>query len=139
MKRPIIVLCIVACIIGICVYARYRVDEARERIFAYAEEIFTHIEKEDASKVQQTVGELREYWRGEQRYLVLFFRHAELDEISRAVSKLGAHAAFEEYNDLSAELGVILWQIDHIWESDRAKPGSIMALSALLTIAFSPS
>jgi len=127
MNRPVIVLFIVAGIIAVCVVARVRVDNAHKVVHAYGQSILAEVQAENAPGVRAVVADLQEYWRGEQRYLVIFFRHTEMDEISRAVSKLEAHAQHEEWGDLAAEMNVVLWQIDHIWENERIKPESILA------------
>ena len=124
MKRPIIVLVLIVGIIAVSAYSRSRVYQARETLHAYAQTIFTYIEKEDAAGAQTAVEELATYWQKEQRLLILFLRHAELDELSRSVARLGSFAAFEEYADLDAELRAILWQIDHIWHSERLRVGT---------------
>lgn len=125
MKRLVIVLVVSAGIIAVCVYARHRVSTARERLHAYAAPIFAYIEKEDGDAIKNSVETLVKFWQGEHIYLILFFRHSEVDEVSRSVSRLKSYARFEEYADLHAELRTILWQIDHIWQSERVRIGNI--------------
>jgi len=125
-KRPIIVLLVIIGIIAVCVHARHRVGAAREKLHAYAGVVFSHIEEEDAQAAQSAVEALSNYWRKEQRYLILFLRHAELDEVSRSVARLKSHAEFEEWADLHSELRAILWQIDHIWQSERIRIGTFL-------------
>ena len=124
MKRPIIVLALILGIIAVSAYSRSRVGQAWETLHAYAETIFTYIEKEDAAGAQSVVEALDSYWQKEQRILILFLRHAEIDELSRSVARLKSYAAFEEYADLHAELRAILWQIDHIRLSERIQIGA---------------
>lgn len=123
MKQMIVVMFLVVGIGSVCLYARGRASEAREQLNFYTNSIFEHIENDDDDKTKTKVGGLVHYWHGEQRRLILFFRHAEVDEISRSVSRLAALAEFDEQADLKAELGSIIWQIEHIWESDRVRIG----------------
>jgi len=125
-KRPIIVLLVIIGIIAVSAHARHRVGAARENLHAYAGAIFPHIEKEDAPGAQKAVEALSNYWLNEQQYLILFLRHAELDELSRSVARLKSHAEFEEWSDLHSELRAILWQIDHIWQSERIRIGTFL-------------
>ena len=129
MKRLVVVIVMMIGIISVCVYARHRVSTARERLHLYAHNIFTYIEREDEHAIGAAVKSLHDYWQEEYIYLILFFRHSEVDEVSRSVSKLKSYADFEEYADLHAELCSVLWQIDHIWQSERVRLGAVFLRS----------
>ena len=126
MKRQIIVIFVVIGIVAVCIYARHRAGEAREMVHFYALPIFFYIEQQDGPGAQKAVEALVAYWEREQRYLMIFSRHTEIDELSRTVSRLKSYAIFEEFADLHAELRAVLWQIDHIWETERVRVGTIL-------------
>jgi len=126
MKRMIIVLFLAVGVLAVCLYARSHATQARDRLHAYATVISTGIEEKDEAAVKSGVAGMVSYWEGEQRRLIPFFRHAEIDEVSRGVSRLKAYTDPEDYSDLEAEIRAILWQIDHIWESDRFRVGEFL-------------
>jgi len=126
MKRLVVVLIILAGIVGICVYSLYRIDETRARLHVYGELLFAAVEQEDSQAAQTAAESLANYWQEEQQWMIIFFRHVEVDSISSGVARLTAFADAEEYSDLDAELRAILWQIDHIWRSEQIRIRSIL-------------
>jgi len=125
-KRAVICLLIAIAIVGFCVHAYQQIDSAREQVHAYARLIFAAIEEEDGPAARQTAQALDEYWKKERQNLVIFFRNEELDEVSRAIAKLTAHAAADEFADVDAELRTTIWQVDHIWQGERVRIRSIL-------------
>ena len=126
MKQLITVAFLMIGVLSVCLYARHQATQAREQLHAYAGVISSALEREDEDAVKEAVAGLVSYWEAEQRRLVPFFRHAEIDEVSRAVARLEAYTDPDDRSDLEAELFAILWQIDHIWESDRFRFGSFL-------------
>ena len=126
MKKMIVVLFISLGILAVCLYARHQTTQARDQLHIHAGAIFSSAERGDEDAVKKAVEALVSYWEGEQRRLVPFFRHAEIDEVSRAVARLEAYTGADDRSDLEAELYTILWQIDHIWESDRIRIGNTL-------------
>jgi len=124
MKRLIVVLFLAAGVLAVCFYARVQATQARDQLHTYAAAILAGVEQEDDDAVKNAVESLVSYWEVEQRRLIPFFRHAEIDEVSRAVARLGAYTDTDDHSDLEAELRAILWQINHIWESDRFRVGN---------------
>jgi len=125
-KRLVIVLFILAGIIAVCLYSLHRVGEVKARIHAYGDTLSTAIKEEDGDAARRAATALAEYWQEEQQWMIVFFRHVEVDSISSAVARLTAFADAEEYSDLDAELRTILWQIDHIWRSEQVRVRSIL-------------
>jgi len=126
MKQLITVAFLMLGVLAVCLWARHQATEARDRLHAYAEAISSAVEREDEDAVKEAVANMVSYWEVEQRRLIPFFRHAEVDEVSRAVASLKAYTDPDDRSSLEAELRVILWQIDHIWESDRFRFGDVL-------------
>ncbi|MCL2857667.1 MAG: DUF4363 family protein [Oscillospiraceae bacterium] len=126
MKQMIVVLFLAVGVIAVCLYARSQATQARDQLHIYAEAIFSGAEQEDEDAVKKAVEAITSYWEVEQHRLIPFFRHAEVDEVSRAVARLGAYTDPEDRSDLESELRAILWQINHIWESDRFRIGNFL-------------
>ena len=122
MKRLIVVAVLLIGIVGIAVFSRNRISEARERVFAYTSAILAYIEEENSPGIEKTVASLNDYWQKEQQLLILFIRHSEVDEISRTVARLKSLTDPEDHSQLGSELRAIAWQIDHIWQTDRIWP-----------------
>ena len=126
MKRAGIALLIATLIVWTCVQSHQRIDGARERVDGYARLLFAAIEEEDGQAAQQAAQALDEYWKKERQSLIVFFRNEELDEASRAIAKLTAYAAAEEFADMDAELRTAIWQVDHIWQAEQVRLRSIL-------------
>ena len=124
MKRLAIVSVLVLGIIAISAYARHTVNDTRQTLHDFYGEIYSGIKSQDINNIEHGVQQLVEYWTQQQRHLLRFFRHAEIDEISHSVSRLKAYTADKkDHSELEAEIRAIVRQIDHIWESDRVRMG----------------
>ena len=126
MKQLITVAFLMIGVLSVCLWARHQATQAREQLHAHAQVILAGLEQEDEDGVKEAVAGMVSYWETEQRRLIPFFRHAEIDEVSRAVARLKAYTDPDDRSDLEAELRTILWQIDHIWESDRFRFGNFL-------------
>ena len=126
MKQLITVAFLMLGVLAVCLWARHQATQARDQLHAYAEAILSGVQEEDEDAVKQAVAAMVSYWEAEQRRLIPFFRHAELDEVSRAVASLKAYTDPGDRSSLEAELRTILWQISHIWESDRFRFGDVL-------------
>ena len=126
MKQLITVAFLMLGVLAVCFYARHQATQAREQLHTYAGIIMHSVEQEDEDGVKEAVANLVSYWDVEQRRLIPFFRHAEIDEVSRAVASLKAYTDPDDRGDLEAALRTILWQINHIWESDRFRIGDLL-------------
>ena len=126
MKQLITVAFLMLGVLAVCFYARHQATQARDQLHTYAEAILSAAQDEDEDAVKQAVAKIVSYWDVEQRRLIPFFRHAEIDEVSRSVASLKAYTDPDDRSSLEAELRTILWQINHIWESDRFRFGSVL-------------
>ena len=126
MKQLITVAFLMLGVLAVCLYARHQATEARDQLHAHAQAVSSAVEREDEDAVKEAVANMVSYWEVEQRRLIPFFRHAEIDEVSRAVASLKAYTDPDDRSSLEAELRIILWQIDHIWESDRFRFGDVL-------------
>lgn len=125
MKRVIIVLAIILAILGICAYSLYRVKEVNDQVHAFTDAVFAAIQAEDQEQTIQLVQSFSSYWREEEAVLAHFVRHAHVDEIANSIAKLEPLAEYESYGDIAAELTVILWQVEHVYQSERIKLGNL--------------
>ena len=126
MKRFALVSGIMFCIVCICIYSMYYVKQAKDRVDNYTDAISAAIESENSGMIREDVERLTKYWTEKSPALARFVRHAHVDEISRAVAKIGSYAEYEKYAELSAELGVIACMIESIWQSELPRLGNIM-------------
>lgn len=126
MKRLITVLVVIGGIVAICVYSLHRVSDMRENMNAYTNAIFAAIEIRDTPGAQEGVRQLTEYWNHEEYILIRFVRHAQVDEVTKAVSKLDSLALYENWGELHAELNVIDWHVEHIWSAEQPTLGNLL-------------
>lgn len=126
MKRFIVVLVVVAGIVTICAYSLHRVSDMKDNMDTYTNAIFASVEVQNPAATREGVQQLTEYWDREEYILIRFVRHAQVDEITKSVSKLDSLALHESWNELHAELNVIVWMVEHIWETEQVKLGNLL-------------
>lgn len=119
MKRIVIVAILLCFCIGISVYTIYRVDQIAITVDGYVTRSLDAIEQADEDGLKQEIDQLCECWHQAEDHLMHFIRHAQIDEITKSVSRLQALASGEDYSELAAELSSIRWQIEHISESEN--------------------
>lgn len=126
MKRVIIVLVVMMGIIVTCILSLHKVGEVRNHVDSYTNAVFTSIEEGDTDATRKGIQELVRYWCREEAVLVRYVRHAQVDEITKSMSKLERYAKYEAYHELEAELSAIVWQMEHVWESEKPKLGNLL-------------
>ncbi len=126
MKRLYICLAVIAAITGICIFSMHRISEIKDRVEDYSNAVFTAMEEENYEKTLASVGELTDYWMEQNTVLVRYVRHAQVDDISKGISRLESLARYQVYPDLAAELSAILWQMEQIWDSERVHIRNVM-------------
>jgi hypothetical protein len=125
-KRLYICLAVIAAITGICIFSMHRISEIKDRVEDYSNAVFTAMEEENYEKTLASVGELTDYWMEQNTVLVRYVRHAQVDDISKGISRLESLARYQVYPDLAAELSAILWQMEQIWDSERVHIRNVM-------------
>ncbi|MGI6402985.1 MAG: DUF4363 family protein [Oscillospiraceae bacterium] len=126
MKRLYICLAVIAAITGVCIFSMHRISEIKDRVEDYSNAVFTAMEEENYEKTLASVGELTDYWMEQNTVLVRYVRHAQVDDISKGISRLESLARYQVYPDLAAELSAILWQMEQIWDSERVHIRNVM-------------
>jgi hypothetical protein len=125
-KRLYICLAVIAAITGVCIFSMHRISEIKDRVEDYSNAVFTAMEEENYEKTLASVGELTDYWMEQNTVLVRYVRHAQVDDISKGISRLESLARYQVYPDLAAELSAILWQMEQIWDSERVHIRNVM-------------
>ena len=126
MKRVVIVSILLCGIVAACFFSSYKIGQTHDELQAHANAIYAAIEISDKEGIIRRVGELSDYWRKEERVIILFVRHMQIDEITRSVSRLDSFAKYSEIPSLSAELSSIIWQIENIVSSERPHIGNVL-------------
>ena len=126
MKRLVLAIALLAGITAACIYSAYYVWRVKEEVYSYTNAVFTAIDEKKGKETRESVEVLVKYWKKEAPILVRFVRHAHVDEVTRAMAKLESFAKYESFSDLRAELGLIVWMMENIWQSELPKLGNIL-------------
>ncbi len=119
MKRFIIASAILAVVVYFCGWTVYQVGNMRETMHTHIDAIVEACTNEDQEETVRLVKELSKYWEVEERRLMHFVRHAQIDGITLSVSRLEPLARHGDFAEMAAELSSVSWQVSHIWESER--------------------
>ena len=118
MKRIIIMFALLGICIGMSLYTIHHVNRVSEIMHISVSSVFSALEERNQKDLENAITELCNYWRKEEERVIYFVRHAQIDDITKSVSRLDALMVWEDYAELSAELSSILWQIDLIQHSE---------------------
>lgn len=118
MKRVVIVCVLFLLISTICVYSIYKTSIIRNDVIASIDAALEAVRTEDQESIIKHVQTLHDFWVTEERSLVHFVRHSQVDDISKCVERLPGLAEYNETAELVAELDSIHWQIENIWHSE---------------------
>ena len=118
MKRVYIALAMLALIAIACFYSLHKVNRAYYTLEDKIELVYSALDQNDRQQLGKNVDDLCAYWKDEERSLVHFVRHAQIDEITKSIARLPSFAKYGDYADLSAELNCIRLQMENIRDSE---------------------
>lgn len=118
MKRLVIVLTLLVCMITTSMYTGWRASRVNTEMNRRLDEIGESLAREDKEELAIQVAELRSYWEREEKTLILFLRHSHVDELTRSVVRLPSLTKSNDASQLGAELDTIRWQVEHIKDAE---------------------
>lgn len=117
MKRFWLSLVITGLILAVCVFALVKIVTVSDQMLDSLEQISTAIEQNETDQIIDLAGEFQTEWENNERILIKYIHHDELDSITGTVARLKALAQYRDYSELSAEVAKLKHLVRHVCES----------------------
>lgn len=117
MKRFFLSIIICMIIIAACVFGLFRIIKVTDQLTASLNQIAAAVEQQNTDQIIDLVGDFQQDWEKNEKTLMQFIHHDELDTATGIVARLKALARYQDYPELSAEIDRLRHLIRHICES----------------------
>ncbi|WP_101911119.1 DUF4363 family protein [Marasmitruncus massiliensis] len=117
MKRFFLSIVICTAIITACIWGLFRITKVTDQLTASLNQIASAVEQQNTDQVVDLVGDFQKDWEENEKTLMQFIHHDELDTATGIVARLKALARYQDYSELSAEIDRLQHLIRHICES----------------------
>ncbi|MBE6906774.1 MAG: DUF4363 family protein [Ruminococcaceae bacterium] len=117
MKRFFLSIVICTAIIAACIWGLFRIIKVTDQLTASLNQIASAVEQQNTDQVVDLVGNFQKDWEENEKTLMQFIHHDELDTATGIVARLKALARYQNYSELSAEIDRLQHLIRHICES----------------------
>lgn len=125
MKRFVIVMVMLAGILGSGFFSLFRLKNIVDQMETELSVLSELAEQKQAQDLQQKTQEFQQLWEDEERVMMRYIHHDELDTITGTAARLLALAKHENYAELAAEIARLRHLIRHIYESEMPSFQSI--------------
>lgn len=125
MKRLIIVVSMVAVILALGFWSVFQLDRITNRMELELDGLAQMVEDEDRESLLEKTAAFQELWEHEEKHMMRYIHHDELDTITGTVARLNALARYDDYGELAAEIDRLRHVIRHIYESEMPSLHSI--------------
>ena len=117
MKRFFLSIVICAAIVAACIFSLFRITKVTDELTASLNQIASAVEQQNTDQVIDLVGNFQKDWEQNEKTLMQYIHHDELDTATGIVARLKALARYQDYPELSAEIDRLKHLIRHICES----------------------
>lgn len=118
MKRFLIVMALLALILGVGVTSLVQLARITDRMEAELAQLADMVDAQDEAQLTKRAEAFQDLWEKEERVMMRFIHHDELDTITGTVARLGALARYKDYPELAAEIDRLRHLVRHIYESE---------------------
>lgn len=118
MKRFVIVIIMLAGIIGAGCFSLFRLKNIVDRMETELSGLSELVEQKQVQDLQKKTQEFQQLWEDEERVMMRYIHHDELDAITGTAARLLDLAKYEDYPELAAEISRLRHLIRHIYESE---------------------
>lgn len=122
MKRLVISSTLLLALLVIGVVSLFYIENVCSQTIEKSQTIKQEVYTQDYEKAAKNIKDLESYWEENEKYLCLFVRHGEIEEISRQISELSDFLRYENYSEVSAELNRIIIIAEHIKATEKPLP-----------------
>lgn len=107
MKRLFVSLGIITVILTISLVGLWHLNFVTDQVEEYTTNIQTALDQNNITKAQELNYQLSGFWEWQHRYLTLYIRHNNIDEISKTISELEQYLQRTDYAEFSSRLSYI--------------------------------
>ena len=107
MKRLFVSLGIITVILTISLVGLWHLNFVTDQVEEYTTNIQTALDQNNKTKAQELNYQLSGFWERQHRYLTLYIRHNNIDEISKTISELEQYLQRTDYAEFSSRLSYI--------------------------------
>ncbi|WP_270739869.1 DUF4363 family protein [Massilioclostridium coli] len=107
MKRLFVSLGIITVILTISLVGLWHLNFVTDQVEEYTTNIQTALDQNNITKAQELNYQLSGFWERQHRYLTLYIRHNNIDEISKTISELEQYLQRTDYAEFSSRLSYI--------------------------------
>lgn len=125
MKRFIIAAVLVVTIIGVGFVSIFQLARMTDLMSAELDSLLVSVYAKEQAQVLEKADKFQKLWEEEERSMMRYIHHDELDAITGTVARLEALAQYEEYPELAAEIDRLRHLVRHIYESEMPSFSSI--------------
>lgn len=125
MKRLIIVVCMVILILGVGFLSLFQLNRITSRLETELDGLAELVESQSGAELRARTESFQSLWENEEKVMMRYIHHDELDTITGTVARLGALARYEDYPELAAEIDRLRHLVRHIYESETPSLHSI--------------
>lgn len=122
MKRLIISCSLLIALLAIGVVSLFYIKNVCSQTIEKSQITKQSIDTQDYQTASQNIKDLESYWKKNEKYLCLFVRHGEIEEISRQISELSDLLKYQDYSESSATLNRIIVIAEHIKATEKPLP-----------------
>ncbi len=117
MKRFRFSIIITVLILVVCSFALVKIVKVSDELTDTLNQISTAIEQNKTDQILDLVGKFETDWEENEKTLMQYIHHDELDTITGIAARLTALARYQDYSELSAEIDRLKHLIKHVCES----------------------
>lgn len=118
MKRLLIVVGMVIIILGVGFLSLFQLSRITLRMENELDGLAELVGSRSAEELQSRTADFQLLWENEEKVMMRFIHHDELDTITGTVARLKALAQYEDYPELAAEIDRLRHLVRHIYESE---------------------
>lgn len=107
MKRLFVSLGIITVILTISLIGLWHLNFVTDQVEEYTTNIQIALDQNNITKAQELNYQLSGFWERQHRYLTLYIRHNNIDEISKTISELEQYLQRTDYAEFSSRLSYI--------------------------------
>ena len=122
MKRLVISSALLLVLLAIGVVSLFYVENVCSQTIEKSQTIKQEIYVQNYETAAQHIKDLESYWEENEKYLCLFVRHGEIEEISRQISELSDLLDYQDYSESSATLNRIIVIANHVKTTEKPLP-----------------
>lgn len=118
MKRYMISILVLVLMAGGLAASLFYVKDTTDGLYAIASSAMESAQKEEYEPTKKYILQLKESWHQRESMFTLFVRHDHIDLLTGSLAKLEVYVEHRNFEEVEAELGTMLFQLENVWSSE---------------------